>query len=237
MKNTLILFCTVLMVTFSLSVFSQNEGQDLLNRATDVDTPNDVINLLKVNKNKKTRSSLRNDSTQVDYQRRLGLSSGFGSLRKFEADNISLQAPLLITVETSGELGAFDVAPSWLYYGGYLRISRRTNYSSYWSEYSVRSLGAGVRLTASVFPMLQDVFGSEVRQFQRFEVYGGFQAGYDYIWIEPSNIALQIAGKMDFDPVVGARFFPLKNLGIHAEIGGASGRTLTFGLLFQRKAN
>lgn len=176
----------------------------------------------------------RKDGAYPSYSH-FSINTGFLSLTRYEGHE-SLGFPILLFSETSGKIMDYDFLPNWVMYGGYFRYSNRRFDSDFWGDYNVYNIGAGVRLTASVFPAIADLAGGDPIGTGFLDVYGGLQAGYDYIGTNLpgfySSILLYSSG-LRVTPVLGARIYPSKRVGLHAELGGSSDRTLTVGINFR----
>ncbi len=146
---------------------------------------------------------------------------GVGNYRGVDIDGISL----MIFGEKGGKYGL----PSYIYQGSYLRFQKS---SGFFSDFY--RLGSGLRFTASIIPLIEDISDQDFG-VKKVEFYAGLMAGYDLVVYGGGNgFDISKTSGFGIDPVFGIRGYLAEGLGFHAEFGRSTYRTITLGINFRK---
>lgn len=240
MLKTTSIFSILLFFSSMVSVHAQVKDkiiniQPLMSNIGHSINENNLIHLNNFSSNQKNGS---ND--EYPAYSHLSVNTGLGSTFG-PNDFTKFKSPIMIFWENGGDLGHYtdfiDI-PNWIFYGAYVRFSKHevNYYNSY--SYGATTFGAGIRTNVSILPMVAAISGKEMKKSGPFEFYGGVQLGYDYVFYDGYLAYYGYYGTesgLKVSPFAGARFYLLKWLGVHAELGSTSGRYCSVGINIRSK--
>ncbi|MEO0898966.1 MAG: hypothetical protein AAFY71_21320 [Bacteroidota bacterium] len=148
------------------------------------------------------------------FMNRYSFSLGLGRDAKFE-NAVNAGLPVVFSYERLGQVGRYQV-PDFLAGGGFIGF-RSLDFGGFSEDNVVFSFSAGARASLLVDQAIEELLGKTVIP-KGIEPYVTVLAGYEYIY-SSSFYGYTIPSDFILSPIVGARVFPTKNIGLFVEIG------------------